>query len=408
MKFDRKARAVLLYICLPLYVAMLGAFVYVSNVYKGKYPLPERLMARDFEDFASKGYVLAQEASVAGRRVPPGTVIDETLAGELVKAYGVLGRKVAVVEEVAALSVKHADASKASSLAGENMFVVYPVSIGAPPAAVNVDAGAPLSAETAAKIEEAAAASPEPVEITAAAAEAIAVPDSTEADDFTEFLAAGYVLDEEARVVSGADIVVKEKGTEVSRDVLLGLMAMRDAQQRPEWVRVRGDGPVIGFQHTFVFVLLNFVILVLFLYGLLWKPILGVLDQRKKNIGGDIERARDRRRRAEELFEKYRKIMEEARDDRQGIIEDGRREGEEERQKIIDEAKAETEAMLERARLSMQSDRQQMERELTAQVGAFSVELARRILEREITEEDHRAIVDDFAARMAAAEGEGE
>lgn len=408
MKFDRKARAVLLYACLPAYVAMLGVFVYVSNVYKGKYPLPERLIARGFGDFASKGYILAQEASVAGRKLPPGTVIDEALAGELVKAYGALEREIAVAEDITALSVKRADASKAGSLAGENVFLVYPVSIGTPPEGVHVDAGTLLSPATAAKIEKAAAGSPEAVEITAAVAEAIAVPDSTEADDFTEFLAAGYVLDEQARVISGADIVVKEKGTEVSREVLLGLMQMRDAQQRPEWVRVRGDGPVIGFQHTFVFVLLNFVILVLFLYGLLWKPILSVLDQRKEDVSGDIDRARDRRRRAEELFEKYRKIMEGARDERQGIIDDGRREGEEERQKIIDESKAEAEAMLERAQLAMQSDRQQMEQELTAQVGAFSVELAKRILAREITAEDHKAIVDDFAARMAAAEGEGE
>ena len=42
MKFDRKARVLLLYILLPLFVAVLGVFVYVSNVYRGKYALPQR------------------------------------------------------------------------------------------------------------------------------------------------------------------------------------------------------------------------------------------------------------------------------------------------------------------------------------------------------------------------------
>ncbi len=404
MKFDRKARVLLLYVCLPLYVALLGVFVYVSNVYRGKYALPKQIQAEDFVAFASKGYVLAQEASVSGHKAAPGMLVDEAMAEALVKSYGVLGREIAVVESVEALTLRHADASEASSIAGEGMYLVYPVSLGSPPTGVQLEAGTELTAHTAARIEKAAAGSGMAVEVAVAAAEAVKVPESVESQEFSEFLAAGYLLDEPASIAVDGDIVEKQEGTVVNRTVLVGLMRMRDAQQRPDWVKVRGEGPVIGFQYTFVFVLLNFAILVLFLYGLLWKPVLSVLDQRRKSVSENIEQAKAKRQQAHELFEKYRKTMEEARGERERIIADGKREGEEERQKIVEEAKGESDAMLERARLSMESDRKEMEHELTTRVGAFSVQLASRILEREIKDEDHNALVDDFTKQIGSQE----
>jgi len=339
MKFDRKARALLLYVFLPIYVILLGVFVYVSNVYMGRYPLPKERLAADFVEFASGGYVLNQELSLGGEILVPGTAIEGELGEKIVRAYGAMEMMLKVT----------------SRTDGPKMGIE------------------------------------------------IKIPATVESAEFTDFLAADYVLDETAAIRVDGDEVIKEPGTKVDRSVLLGLMAMRDEKLRDENVKVRGEGPVIGFQYTFIFILLNFAILVLFLYGLLWKPVLAVLDKRTQSVEKDLSQAHDHRKQAQDLYEKYRAEMDGAREEREEIVAGGRREGESERERIIDEARAEAQSLMERARLSIDSEREEARRELTAQVGAFSVELASRILEREIKEADHDALVDDFVSKIGSS-----
>jgi F-type H+-transporting ATPase subunit b len=271
MKFDRKTRAVLLYVALPIYVALLGVFIYVSNVYKGKYPLP------------------ASEASA----------------------------------------------------------------------------------------------------------------------EYEQFLAEDYILDEDTTIELDGSSVIKEAGTIVDEPILFALMKMRDDKKRGEFVKLRGKGPVIGFQYTFVFILLNFVIMVLFLYGLLWKPVLAVLDKRKATVAEDLAAARDQREKATVLHDKYQSTMAGARDEREEIIADGRREGSDERKRIVEEARNEAEAILERARQTIEGEKRRLEAELTGRIAGYSRELAERILSREINPEDHSGLVEEFLAEIGS-KGEGE
>jgi len=404
MKFDRKARALLLWVLLPLYLVMLGFFIYVSNVYRGKYELPRQRISQEFLDFAEKGYRLAQAAHVGARRIEPGTVIDRETAEGLVRVYGVLGRSVAVVPPGGEFSPQSAPAVEASRLAGEGRFLVHDVSIGPPAEGVNLDAGSPLTAEAAARIEEAARADGFEGEVTVAAAERVAVPEEVESPEFTAFLEAEYILDEPVTIEIDGDKVIKQRGTVVDREILLGLMRMRDARLRGEFVKVRGKGPVIGFQYTFVFIVLNFLILVVFLYGLLWKPIITVLDKRRERISTDLATAREQRGKAEKLFEKYRGVMESSRAQREKIIADGRNEGQRERERIVEEARAEANALLERARLLIKAERERVRRELTAEVGGFAVALAEKILAREISQKDHEELINEFLCEIGAGE----
>lgn len=230
------------------------------------------------------------------------------------------------------------------------------------------------------------------------------LPATADSPEFEAFLAADYILVDSVVLTVAGDEVHKEAGTLVSREMLVAMMAMRDAKTFGESVEVRGEGPVIGFQYTFVFIVLNFAILVIFLYGLMWKPILNVLDKRKETIADDLTTSRHRRREAEALFEKYRKTMEGARDERESIIADGHRQGDEERQRIVDEAKAEAKTTLERAALAIEGRREQLRRELAGEIGGFSVELAGKILGREVKNEDHSALVEEFLAKIGPTE----
>lgn len=406
MKFDSKARTFLLYVLLPLYLVMLGAFTYVSNVYRGKYELPEQRESDAFIEFAGKGYILAQVVHVGAEQIGPGALIDHELAEGLVRAYGALDKPLAVIEPGGEFRPESAGAAEATRLAGEGRFLVRGVSIGTQAEGVRLAAGAAFTAEAAERVESAAAAAGFDGEVTVATAEQAVTPAAVESQDFTAFIEAGYILEEPVTIHVDGDEVIKEKGTVLSREVLLGLMQMREARLRDEFVQVRGDGPVIGFQYTFVFIVLNFLILVTFLYGLLWKPIITVLDKRGERIDGDLTRARDHRKKAEELFEKYRAKMGQSREEGEEIIADSRNEGDKERERIIEEARAEAESMRERASLSIEAERKDLTRRLTAEVGEFSVQLAEKILAREMQRNDHDRMVDEFIASISEADEE--
>ncbi len=409
MKFDRKARILLLYVLLPIYLVMLGVFVYVSNVYRGKYALPKQQMDPGFVAFATKGYTLAQEIiGPGGAKIAPGTLVDKGLAESLVKTYGTQEKTVALEEPGVAFKPQAVPPGEVASYAGRGKFLVYGVTLGKGAQMVDFPAGTELVGSVVTDIEKAAAGLENAPSLTVVAATGLAVPTQIESAEFTGFLAGEYVLDEPVTIHIDGEEIQKQEGTVLNRDILLALMKMRDAKMGPDYVKVRGKGPVIGFQYTFVFIVLNFVILVVFLQGLLWKPVLNVLDKRRETVSEDLQQAKDHRRKAEALFEKYRATMESARKEREELIANGRREGEKERERITAEAKAEAASILERADLEVKAERNEIRRELVGSIGDFSVDLAARILGREVKPEDHRTLVNEFVGGIDSGEGEEE
>jgi len=161
-------------------------------------------------------------------------------------------------------------------------------------------------------------------------------------------------------------------------------------------------GPVIGFNYT------NFTILLVAMYGLLWDPMIRFLDERRNAIRTDIETAKEGREKAEALRAEVEDELKKTRDERREIIDTAEREAAAEREKELAEGRTEAAAMIERAKREIEAHVAAGKTELRQEIARLSVELAQRIIDREIKEQDHAVLVSQFIQEIEDQAKEGD
>lgn len=126
-----------------------------------------------------------------------------------------------------------------------------------------------------------------------------------------------------------------------------------------------------------------------------------MLAERGEQIQGRMEEAEQARQEAEQTRREYQEQMDEARGEATQIIEDARATAEQLRRDIVAKAETEAEHLVSRARTDAEAERERVLQNLREEVGTLSVELASRIVGRELDESAHRELVDDYIGRLS-------
>ena len=154
-----------------------------------------------------------------------------------------------------------------------------------------------------------------------------------------------------------------------------------------------------------VFNLCSFLVLVWLMTRLLFKPVSAFLEQRKQKIAEDLDKAQDARTAAEAELAAVRER-------RAAMLAAVEGEAEQARQAAAAEAEAVKAAARTAARETELAARSATEREqraaateLQGEAAGTAAAMARRILQTSLTEERHRALLDQFISdveRLAA------
>ncbi len=148
--------------------------------------------------------------------------------------------------------------------------------------------------------------------------------------------------------------------------------------------------------------LVAFILLALILVKLAFPRINAALEERQAAIQGKIEDADAKLAEAEEAKRNFEANLDDARGEATRIIEEAKASAESLRADILAKAEAEAAQMIERAQADVAAERQRVLQELRTQVGSLSVELASRIVERELDESTHQGLVDEYIERLSS------
>lgn len=145
---------------------------------------------------------------------------------------------------------------------------------------------------------------------------------------------------------------------------------------------------------------ISFAIFVWFCMKFVWPALIGAMEERKKTIADGLEAA-DRAVRDLQLAQnKAVDQLKEAKQEAASIIEDAKKRA----STIIDESKNKAREEGERLVLAAQADIAQQSNkareELRSQVASLAISGAEKILQRTISEEDNRDIVEALAAQL--------
>ena len=206
------------------------------------------------------------------------------------------------------------------------------------------------------------------------------------------------------RYVTGAPVKDETGKIALPKAVPIGLMQIelltRYGIAGKTEIPVQGHGQIISINATMGFVILNFLVLAALLYGLLWEPIVKMLDDRAASIRKDIEQASASREDAEKLKHRYEQAMANARSEANRLRQEKVREGDAEKDKIIGRARDEARRLVEDAQSQITAAISDAKHGLRKEVGNISVEIAARILGREVDQSVHRQMIDDFLREL--------
>lgn len=153
---------------------------------------------------------------------------------------------------------------------------------------------------------------------------------------------------------------------------------------------------MLEFNATLLAQIFHFVVLLIFLRVVAYKPIAKLLKDRQEYIANNVAAAEEERAQAEKLKRQYLADLQKAREEAQGILAQATRAAELQAQEIIATAREEANRVKESALADIQREREKAVRELRDQVAALSVLVAGKIIGRTITPEVQRQLVYDF------------
>lgn len=142
--------------------------------------------------------------------------------------------------------------------------------------------------------------------------------------------------------------------------------------------------------------LLNLLLLTWVLKKFLFKPVMKVLDERRAKIDGDYLEAEQANEKAQEARSNYEAALEGAHQEAESILNDATRRAEHRGNEIVQDAREKASDIRKQAEADALLEKKKAEEDIRKEIADVSTRLTGKLLEREITEEDHRVLIDSF------------
>ena len=143
---------------------------------------------------------------------------------------------------------------------------------------------------------------------------------------------------------------------------------------------------------------INFILLLLILRAIAYKPILRMLDQRSERIRESMERAEAVKLQAARTEEEFARRLTDARREGQEIITQAEKIADRLRQEEMDKTRQEVEQLRAKALEDIDRERERAVTELRRQVADLALFAAGRVVGRSLDQSSHYRLVDEALA----------
>lgn len=142
--------------------------------------------------------------------------------------------------------------------------------------------------------------------------------------------------------------------------------------------------------------ILAFIALLLLLNKYAFGPLFAVMEKRRQLIQEQMNTAASTRQEAEASMAKQKAALEEARKEAYAIIEQAKTTSSMQADEIVQTAKNESARLKNDALKDIESEKNKAISALRAEVGGISVQIASKIIEKQVDEKSQEAIVDKY------------
>lgn len=132
----------------------------------------------------------------------------------------------------------------------------------------------------------------------------------------------------------------------------------------------------------------------------LFKPIREILEKRKAMADAEISDATKAKEEAEAMKAEYEQNMKEAREKANDILATAQKSATVKSEEILREASEQAVAMKVKAEKDIEQEKRKAVNEIKDEIGTMAMEIAGKVIEREISEKDHTKLIDEFIEKV--------
>lgn len=145
---------------------------------------------------------------------------------------------------------------------------------------------------------------------------------------------------------------------------------------------------------------LNVIVMFVVLRLLVYKPILKFMKKRENSFSDKVDELDEREKQLIQQREEYDRMMADAHNEAATIITRSNEMAREHAHEIVDDAKEHARGLVLRAKREIEAEKVQARQDMKTEIAEMSIQIAEKVLAREISLEDNRKIIDEFFERV--------
>lgn len=154
---------------------------------------------------------------------------------------------------------------------------------------------------------------------------------------------------------------------------------------------------------TFLAQVCNLMIQLVIFKKLLLNPVKKVIAERKAKADSRIADAEKLRTEAEAMKAEYEQNLQNARTEANQIVAAAQKTAAARSEELLGEARAQAAALKQKAEADIAQERKKAVNEVKDEIGGMAMEIASKVVEREIKETDHQDLIDEFIKNVGEA-----
>ena len=154
---------------------------------------------------------------------------------------------------------------------------------------------------------------------------------------------------------------------------------------------------------TMIFSICNLLILFCLVKKFLFKRVMAILNARQKEIDGIYDAAGKDRDAAAQMKAEYTQRMSNARDEADRLVRNAVDTAQRRGEMIVNEAQEQATHLKQKAASEIEQEKRKAFSELKNELSGMAVDIAGRMVEREINADDHQALVEEFIRNAGEA-----
>jgi F-type H+-transporting ATPase subunit b len=163
-----------------------------------------------------------------------------------------------------------------------------------------------------------------------------------------------------------------------------------------------GGGGLISLDKSLFVQMFNFIVLLVILHRLFYKPFLAKMNERTEAIKRSLDEAQEARAQAAKQAEENAERMRAAYAEAAAIRAQALKEAADEQRRLVEAARAEAAKLLESAKAQTDADIRRAREDLRREVGDIAIAVAERLVRKSLRDPDHRRLVDEAIAQVGA------